>query len=143
MRRTTVAVVLAGLLTACASGPAEHPAPTPSTARAESGHERAVRATARTVQHYLDEWADRGPAAASRLLVPGMRVTTDRGMPILDQGRVTSAEMRWWRDPEHYTVLVTMDLRFDGSPFAWDRGSNTRFVKVHGPRRLLSLASGP
>ena len=136
-------MVLAGLLTGFGPGPAERPAPTPSTSRSESGHEQAVRATARAVQRYLDTWADRGPAAASRLLVPPMRVATDRGMPQLASGRVTSAELRWWRDAGQFTVLVTMDLRFDGSPYAWNRGSNTRFAKVHGPRRLLSLTSGP
>ena len=132
---------------------ASTPAPTPVAARppapgpSSPAGKRAVRATVDAVRHYLDTWVTDGPARAARSLYPRTRVTSDQGLPRLLSGSLESFEVSRWRGPDAFTLQVTLDLRFDGSPYAWQRGLNERFVTPHrqgeaGPY-LLELASSP
>jgi hypothetical protein len=146
--RTYAAALVAALalLAGCSSDPprASQPVPSP-TAAGGAPDDRAVAAAADEITSYLDDWAAHGAAHASRHLVAAQRAATDDGMPVLVQGRLGSYEVSRWRSPSDFTLMVSMDLRFDGSPEAWNSGDNTRFVTVqrHGRGYLLELATSP
>jgi hypothetical protein len=105
-----------------------------------------VEAVVRTVRRYLHAWAAQGPSAASRYLVADERTTSDQGAPRLASGTIRSYRLYRWQGPRAFTLLVSLDLRFTGSPLAWNRGLNDRFVTVHRTGHsgyLLELATGP
>lgn len=109
--------------------------------------EEAVDAAAAQVQRYLDVWAERGLVAAGRFMVPEQRAArTDGTFPVLGAGEVESYEVSSWDGPGHFVLMVELDLELDANRYAWNQGSNTRFVTVtrtEGGRSLLSFASSP
>jgi hypothetical protein len=128
------------------SGVPHHAAPGPADSMSPT-QEHAVSAAALILRRYLDEWASDGPARASRHLVRAQQVTSDRNLPRLVSGTVESVELYRWHGASRFTLAVSMRLRFDGTPMAWTRGENERFVTVrregrHG-RYLLEFATGP
>jgi len=123
---------------------------TPSSATGTDQGPRPSRAevaeVATTLRRYLHAWSAEGPSAASRFLVPSQRTRTDRGVPRISAGTVTSYRLDHWDGPRTLTLLVSMDLVFANDPAGWNRGANDRFVTGHstGDRGyLLELATSP
>lgn len=100
-----------------------------------------------TVRQYLRAWVNEGPARASRYLVADQRTTSDQGSPRLVAGKVLSYRLYRWEGPREFTLVVSMNLTFDGSRMAWNRGVNDRFVTArwdnHQHVHLLEFATGP
>ena len=158
--------VVAVLVSGCGGRAAREPAPaavsslppptssvlpvTPSSSTSTHQERRPSRAevaaAAATVRQYLRVWAAEGPSAASRFLVPSQRSRTDRGVPQISAGTVTSYRLDHWDGSGPFTLLVSMDLAFVNDPAGWTRGTNDRFVTAHPTGDhgyLLELATSP
>jgi hypothetical protein len=137
------------LLAGCAASEQPEPAePVVSSSVADPVVDQdVVDAAAAQVQRYLDVWAERGLVAAGRFVVPEQRAArTDGTFPVLGAGEVTSYDVQRWNGPEDFVLQVELDLELDANRYAWNQGSNTRFVTVtrtEGGRSLLSFASSP
>lgn len=85
----------------------------------------AMRAGASELQDYLNLWRVSGPkAAVAQYLSPSPGSNT----LLLRSGTVTSWRPSAWTSSNRFTLLVTLDLHFIGSPGAWNVGENDRFV---------------
>ena len=130
--------------TSVASSPRSSSSVATSSAARPARHQ--VEAAVRTVRRYLHAWVAQGPSAASRYLVADERTTSDQGAPRLASGIIRSYRLDRWQGPRAFTLLVSLDLRFTGSPLAWNRGLNDRFVTVHRTGHsgyLLRFATSP
>lgn len=157
-----VSLVLMAAMTACSgseqssatagatdatSDPTASPAFSPSASPTITPPgQQAVDRAARQVDDFVVLWAEQGwDAAGSRHLWRFKPVGSSPVGP-LRQGRVVSHELRSWQGPQHFELLVSLDLEFEGSPGMWQQGSNDIFVTVRpgqpGPFRL-DLNSGP
>jgi hypothetical protein len=77
------------------------------------------------VRDMLNVWAANGPATATRTyLVAATGAIAGR----LTRGTVTAWHLSAWSSPSRFTLFVSMDLHFAGSPGAWSVGDNDRFI---------------
>ena len=106
-----------------------------------------VASAVATLRRYLHAWVVRGPAVASRYLVSSQQVSSDAGAPRLAAATLTSSRVYGWEGSRELTLLVSLDLRFEGDPGAWNQGENERFVTARevGARHryVLELATSP
>jgi hypothetical protein len=106
-----------------------------------------ARAAVERIRDYLADWAANGLAHAGRYLVADQRAPAGTTEPDLASGVVDSYSLRSWRSPTDFTLQVSLDLHFNGSPMTLDEGRNDLFFTVHpggaGGTYLLQVASGP
>ena len=107
---------------------------------------RAYEAAISVVRDYLAVWHEQGRAAASDQFL----VASERGGGndvVLRSGRVISYQPDRWVSADHFTLLVILDLHFDGWQGAWDIGRNGRFItftRSTGQKRyLMYFATSP
>jgi len=94
-----------------------------STAR---GRQATYHAAVAELQNYLIAWHALGPVAASKKY---LAASQQGGVIIhLNSGNVTSYLPFTWTSERNFTLLVTMNLHFSGSPGAWNIGGNNPFV---------------
>jgi hypothetical protein len=103
----------------------------------------AYQRAANELQDYLNYWHLVGPATASRrFLVPGQR----NGTVKLASGKVLTYHPYSWKSANDFTLLMTLELHFEGWRGAWNDGRNTRLVTFtrysHG-QPLMALNTGP
>jgi hypothetical protein len=96
------------------------------------------------LQNYFNYWHLVGPATASKLfLVPSQRGGTVK----LASGKVLSSHAVSWKSANDFTLLMSLDLHFDGWHGAWNEGKNDRFVTFTratlGQPFLMALNTGP
>ncbi len=100
------------------------------------------------LQAYLDSWRKNGAYLANqKYLGPSMGSTPKKGNPVLISGTVTNMQQYSWAPADHFTVMVSLDLRFSGDSGAWGSGTIDRFVtfvrsSASVPYRL-TLNTGP
>jgi hypothetical protein len=104
----------------------------------------AYLSAANEVQDYLNEWHLVGPLTASKLFL----VSSERGGNVkLASGKVLNSHAYSWKSANDFTLLVSLDLHFDGWRGAWNKGKNERFVTFtrtsHGLPFLMTLNTGP
>jgi hypothetical protein len=112
---------------------------TPAQAR-----QTAYKGAANELQDYLNYWHLVGPVTASKLfLVPSQRDGTVK----LASGKVLRYQPYSWKSANDFTLLMSLDLHFDGWRGAWNEGKNDRFVTFtrapHGQPFLMALNTGP
>ncbi len=98
------------------------------------------------VRDYLAAWHGHGRAAASdQFLVPSERGGSND--VVLRLGKVISYQPDRWVSADHFTLLVILDLHFDGWQGAWDIGRNGRFItftwSTGQKRYLMYFATSP
>ncbi len=136
-----VSAIAAACLSSCThANPG--PAVSPSTNQDRSS---AYSAAIGELRDYLTAWHEQGESVASeRFLVPSQRGGSG---VILKTGTVISYQPYHWVSSSQFTLLVTLDLHFTGSPGAWNVGNNDRFITFFRPagqdRYLLQFATGP
>jgi hypothetical protein len=139
---TVGAVAMTAALSSCTkAGP--HATASPSVSQ---GNGRAYAAAIAEVNEYLTVWREHGLVAAQRF-----KVLSERGpdpSPVkLNGGEVTSYRPYRWVSEDNFTLLVILNLRFSGSPGAWNPGKNGRFItftrKAGQSRYLMYFATGP
>lgn len=118
----------------------------PTSPPTNHGRSQAYSAAISELGGYLTVWRERGRSVASeQFLVPDQRGSG--GGVILRSGKVISYKPYRWISRNQFTILVTLDLHFTGSPGAWNVGNNDRFVTFLRPaersRYLLQFATGP
>jgi hypothetical protein len=123
------------------------PTPNGDAGTADSGqHAQAIRAGSRAIQAFLDEWRTQGLLVASRHYATSDQMPeSSAGLPRISSGTVLHTSLSSWASPEHFTLEVSLDLRFEGDPLAWDQGQNLRFVTVTrtGSETRLTFATSP
>lgn len=141
--RGRVAVLAFALGVACL-GSCSHAKSPPATSPATSaGRAQVYSAAVSEVRDYLMVWRERGcPVATREFLVP------DGGCDLmLRSGKVISYQPYRWVSRNHFTLVVTLDLHFKGSPGAWNVGLNSRFITFSRAaalnRYLMYMATGP
>jgi hypothetical protein len=111
---------------------------TPAQAR-QVAYEHA----ANELQDYLNYWHLVGPSTASKLfLVPSQRDSTVK----LASGKVLSYHPYSWKSQSDFTLLMSLDLHFNGWHGAWNVGKNDRFVtftRASNGQQLMALNTGP
>ena len=112
---------------------------TPAQAR-----QAAYKAAANELRYYLNYWHLAGPLTASKLfLVPSQRDGTVK----LASGQVLSYHSYSWKSVNDFTLMVSLDLHFEGWHGAWNGGKNDRFVTFtsasHGQTLLMAFNTGP
>jgi hypothetical protein len=133
-----LALVLAGLNSCGQANPRSGGSPPSTVSKAQ-----AYAAAISEVRDYLVVWRERGcPVATKEFLVQ------DGGCDlILRSGKVISYRPYHWVSSNHFTLMVTLDLHFEGSPGAWNVGLNSRFITFSRTgaqgRYLLEFATGP
>jgi hypothetical protein len=113
----------------------------PSTTLA--GHQAIYTQAVSELRSYLIAWHRAGPTAASHeYLAPSQQ----GGKIRLLHGSVTSYQPYSWSSAHRFTLLIGLDLRFSGSPGAWNVGHNDRYVtftRSHaGVRYLMEFNTG-
>jgi hypothetical protein len=111
---------------------------TPAQAR-----QAAYEAAANELQDYFNYWHLVGPVTASKLfLVPIQRDGTVK----LASGKVLNYHPYSWKSANDFTLLMSLDLHFEGWHGAWNEGQNDRFVTftraAHGQPLLMELNTG-
>lgn len=100
------------------------------------------------LQAFLDTWRSDGLDTAGRQYLTSSGAPSGASStPRLVTGKVTAVRLATWRSADDFTLMVDLDLYFDGDPGAWTNGRNTRFVSAtrasaSAPFRL-ELATGP
>jgi hypothetical protein len=112
---------------------------TPAQAR-----QAAYKVAANELQDYFNYWHLVGPVTASkRFLVPSQR----GGAVKLASGKVSSYHASTWKSQNDFTLLMSLNLHFEGRHGAWNEGKNDRFVTFtkspHGQPFLMELNTGP
>jgi len=112
---------------------------TPAQAR-----QAAYKAGANELRDYLNYWHLVGPSTASKLyLVKSQRDGTVR----LASGKVLNYRFYSWKSVNAFTLMVTLDLHFEGWHGAWNDGKNDRFVTFTraslGQIFLMAFNTGP
>jgi len=135
--------------TAAATATAASPTASPHTAAsptASQGKSRAYSAAIAEVNEYLTAWREHGLVAAQRFKVPAER-GPDPNPVKLSSGEVTSYQPFRWVSEDNFTLMVILNLRFNGSPGAWNPGKNGRFItftRTAGQSQyLMYFATGP
>jgi hypothetical protein len=110
----------------------------------EQARQAAYKVAAHELQNYFNYWHLVGPATASKLfLVPSQRGGTVK----LASGKVLSSHAVSWKSANDFTLLMSLDLHFDGWHGAWNEGKNDRFVTFTratlGQPFLMALNTGP
>jgi hypothetical protein len=104
----------------------------------------AYKVAAIELQDYFNYWHLAGPVTASKLfLVPSQRDGTVK----LARGKVLSYHPYSWKTENDFTLLMSLDLHFEGWDGAWNEGKNDRFVTftraTQGQPLLMELNTGP
>src|SRR5215469_5935616 len=140
-RRAAVLALAVGVACFCSCSHAKSPpaaSPTRSADRAQ-----LYSAAISEVREYLVVWRERGCPVATREFL----VLDGRCDLILRSGKVISYQPYRWISGNHFTLMVTLDLRFKGSPGAWNVGLNARFITFSRTaaqsRYLMYMATGP
>jgi hypothetical protein len=112
---------------------------TPAQAR-----QAAYKVAANELQDYFNYWHLVGPVTASkRFLVPSQRGGTVK----LASGKVSIYHAYTWKSQNDFTLLMSLNLHFEGRHGAWNEGKNDRFVTFmrapHGQPFLMELNTGP
>ena len=135
------AIAAAGFLSSCTRA---HPGPAVSSSESQD-RSQVYSAAIAELHDYLSVWHEQGRSVASeRFLVSGQRGGGDYK---LRRGKVVSYQPYRWVSGNQFTLLVTLDLHFTGSPGAWNQGRNDRFVTFFRPTGrgpyLLQFATSP
>jgi len=112
---------------------------TPAQAR-----QAAFKAGANELRDYLNYWRLAGPSRASRLfLVRSQREGTVK----LASGHVLNYRSYSFTSVNDFTLMVSLDLHFEGWHGAWSDGTNDRFVTFtrafHTQTFLMAFNTGP
>ena len=104
----------------------------------------AYKVAANELQDYFNYWHLVGPVTASRrFLVPSQRGSAVK----LASGQVSSYHVYTWKSQNDFTLLMSLNLHFEGRHVAWNEGRNDRFVTFtkspHGQPFLMELNTGP
>jgi len=99
------------------------------------------------LQAYLDLWQRTNESVASKqFMVARQQCVTDCPL-VLRSGKVLSYQPSSWQSPDHFTLLVGLDLRFVGSSLAFDQGPQAEFVTFSRPnaqaKYLLEFNTSP
>lgn len=102
------------------------------------------KTAASEVQDYLNYWHLAGPATASKQFL----VSSQQGGTVkLASGKVLSYHTYSWKSAKEFTLLVSFNLHFPGSPGSWNEGKNDRFVTFmrtsQGQQFLMAFNTGP
>lgn len=96
-----------------------------STAR---GRQATYHAAVAELQNYLIAWHALGPVAASKKYLAASHQGGGKPIIHLNSGNVTSYLPFTWTSERSFTLLVSMNLHFSGSPGAWNIGDNDLYV---------------
>lgn len=100
------------------------------------------------LQEYLDAWRIQGPVIASReFLVPSQQVGSNATNLYLTSGTARQGYPFTWVSQNRFTLLMNLDLHFEGGPGAWSVGANDRYVtytwSTKEARFQMELDTGP
>src|SRR5664280_466621 len=114
-----------GATSVCAKVPTTAVGPIESLSTAR-GRQSTYHAAVAELQNYLIAWHALGPVAASKKY---LAASQQGGVLIhLKSGNITSYLPFTWTSERGFTLLVSMNLHFTGSPGAWNIGRNDLFV---------------
>ena len=104
----------------------------------------AYKTAASELQEYLNYWHLVGPVTASKLFL----VSSQRGGTVkIASGKVLNYHPYSWKSANDFTLLMSINLNFNGWHGAWNEGENDRFVTFtragHGRPFLMALNTGP
>lgn len=88
---------------------------------------------AQYLQSFLNSWQKNGLYAASQKYLDSHSGTNQKqGNPVLLAGTMTNLQQYSWVSADHFTVMVSLDLRFSAGFLegdgGWGSGTNTRFA---------------